>query len=217
MGLDQIIRGDQVRPTNSFNQFRKEEIEQSIPDRYEKIVRLNLNRFAVKTRNVTLSYLELNQIANRVARTILSLRGEGKEPVALLLDHDAPMVGAILGILKAGKICVPLDPSYPRDRLVFILENCQAHLIVTNNKNFSTACNLPQHVDHLVNLDETNGNPSSENLGLSISPDTLAYILYTSGSTGQPKGVIHNHRNVIHNAMRYANGCNIHEEDRITL
>jgi amino acid adenylation domain-containing protein len=217
MGLDQIIRGDQVRPANSFNEFRKEEIEQSIPDRYEKIVRLNLNRLAVKTRNVTLSYLQLNQIANRVARTVLSLCGEGQEPVALWLDHDAPMIAAILGTLKAGKICVPLDPSYPRDRLVFILENCQAQLLVTNSQNFTTASKLSQHVRHLINLDEIDGNPSSENLGLSISPDTLAYILYTSGSTGQPKGVIHNHRNVIHNAMRYANGCSIHEEDRVTL
>jgi amino acid adenylation domain-containing protein len=217
MGLDQIIRGDQVRPTNSLNEFQKEEIEQSISDRYEKIVRLNPNRLAVKTRNITLSYLELNQIANRVARTILSLRGEGQEPVALLLDHDAPIIAAILGTLKAGKICVPLDPSFPRDRLVYILENCQAHLVVTDNKSVTTAYNLPQHVDHLINLDDIDGNASGENLGLSISPDTLAYILYTSGSTGQPKGVIHNHRNVIHNAMRYGNGCNIHEEDRVTL
>ena len=217
MGLDQLIGGDQLRPTNSFKEFRKEEIEQSIPDRYEKIVRRNPNRLAVKTRHVTLSYLQLNQIANRLARTILSLRGEGQEPVALWLDHDAPTIAAILGTLKAGKICVPLDPSYPRDRLAFILENCRAQLLVTNSQNFTTACNLSQHVRYLINLDEIDDNPSSENLGLSISPDTLAYILYTSGSTGQPKGVIHNHRNIIHNAMRYRNGCSIHEEDRVTL
>ena len=217
MGLDEIIRGDQVRPTNSFNEFPKEEIQQSIPNCYEQIVRLHSKRLAVKTRNVSLSYFELNQIANRVARTILSVRGEGQEPVALLLDHDAPIIAAILGTLKAGKICVPLDPSHPRDRLAYILQNCQAHLLVTDTKNFSTACNLPQHGDHLINFDEIDGNASGENLGLSISPDTLAYILYTSGSTGQPKGVIHNHQNVIHNAMRYGNGCNIHEEDRVTL
>ena len=150
-------------------------------------------------------------------RTILSVRGEGQEPIALLLNHDAPLVAAILGTLKAGKICVPLDPSYPRDRLAHILENCQAHLLVTENKNFTTAHNLTQHVDHLINFDEIDGNAADENLGLSISPDALAYILYTSGSTGRPKGVIHNHRNVIHNAMRYGTGCNIHEEDRVTL
>ena len=121
-------------------------------------------------------------------RTILSVRGEGQEPIALLLNHDAPLIAAILGTLKAGKICVPLDPSYPRDRLAHILENCQAHLLVTENKNFTTAHNLTQHVDHLINFDEIDGNAADENLGLSISPDALAYILYTSGSTGRPKG-----------------------------
>src|SRR5215472_10030834 len=139
MGLDQIGRGDHAQSTNSLNEFRKDEIDQSIPNRYEKIVRLNPSRLAVKTGNFTLSHFELNQLANRVARTILSVGGEGQEPVALLLDHDAPLIATILGTLKAGKICVPLDPSYPRDRLAHILENCQAHLLVTENKNFTTA------------------------------------------------------------------------------
>jgi len=67
MGLDQIGRGDHAQSTNSLNEFRKEEIDQSIPNRYEKIVRLNPGRLAVKTGNFTLSHFELNQLANRVA------------------------------------------------------------------------------------------------------------------------------------------------------
>ncbi|HEY7322580.1 MAG TPA: alpha/beta fold hydrolase [Candidatus Binatia bacterium] len=204
-------------PRNPFDECRKQEIEQSIPNRFEKIVRQNPKQLAVKTRRATLSYFLLNQIANRVARTILSFREEGQEPIGLLLDHGIPTIAAILGTLKTGKICVPLDPSLPRDRLDYILENCQAHLLVTDNNNLSIARSLSAHVDHLVNFDEVDGNGCSENLGLSITPNALAYILYTSGSTGRPKGVMHNHRNVIHNAMRYAKGCNIREDDRITL
>ncbi|MGH7927922.1 MAG: non-ribosomal peptide synthetase, partial [Candidatus Binatia bacterium] len=68
-----------------------------------------------------------------------------------------------------------------------------------------------------LNIEELDTSLSVDNLGLSINPDAFAYILYTSGSTGRPKGVIHNHRNVLHNAMRYSNGCRIGAEDRVTL
>jgi amino acid adenylation domain-containing protein len=206
-----------MQPTNRFVEFRKEETEQSIPDRFEKIVRRYPNSLAIQARNVTRDYAELNKTANRVARAILGLRGLGQEPVALLLNHDAPMIESILGVLKAGKICVPLDPAYPQERAAYILENSQAQLIVTDNKNLPMARILAQQPYQLLNIEELDTSLSGGNLGLAITPDALAYILYTSGSTGHPKGVIHNHRNVLHNAMRYSNGCHIGTEDRVTL
>src|SRR3990172_3079916 len=213
----QAIRAKCFHPSGSFVEFDKEEVEQSIPDRFEQMVRRYPERIAVKTKNYTLTYAELNRMANRVARAILARRGEGEEPIALLLEHDAPMVAAILGTLKAGKIFVPLDPTYPQAGLNYLFEDSQAALIVTDNKNLLVAEGLARSVRQLINIDELDSSLSDENIGLPLSPDTLAYILYTSGSTAQAKGVLQNHRNTLHTIMNYTNGFRICVYDRLTL
>jgi amino acid adenylation domain-containing protein len=212
-----MIKAVRIDPSNPFVEFNRKEIEQSIPDRFEEQAAKYPNQLAVKTRNCALTYDALNRAANRVARAVLAQRAESEEPIVLLFDHDAPIIVALFGVLKAGKVCVVLDPSYPKARASYLLEDCQAKLIVTNNKNLALASMIAQHEHQLINIDEINPSLSAENLVLPISPSTLAFILYTSGSTGQPKGVVHNHRNIIHNAMRYANGCRIGAEDRVTL
>ena len=105
-----LIRSDSVRPVNPFTTFAKDEIEQSIGDRFESQVRKYPDHIAVKSSRHEWSYEELNRRANQVAQAILSLRGEGEERIAILFDHDAPMIAAMLGALKAGKTYVPLDP-----------------------------------------------------------------------------------------------------------
>ena len=206
-----------VHPTNAFIRFEKEETEQSIPQRFEQQVSRYPDRLAVKTRNHQLTYAALNKVANRVARALLAQRGEGAESIALLLEHDASMIAAILGVLKAGKVYVPLDPSFPYARNAYILEDSQAGLIMTNNENRSLAESFSEKRHSLIDIDEIDATLSDENVDLSISADNLANIIYTSGSTGQPKGVVQNHRNALQVAMRYTNGLRISAEDRLTL
>jgi amino acid adenylation domain-containing protein len=152
-----------------------------------------------------------------VARSILAARGEAAEPVALLLEQGAPLIAAILGVLKAGKIYVPLDPSYPRGSLSYMLEHSEAGMLVTDEKNLPLAAELAGDSRQTLSVDRIGSDVSAENAGLSLSAENLAYIFYTSGSTGRPKGVVDNHRNVLHNIMRYTNGLEIGSDDRLTL
>jgi amino acid adenylation domain-containing protein len=212
-----IIRAKCFHPSGSFIEFTKDEVEQSIPRRFEKIARLHPHRLAVKTRKRALTYDDLNQAANRVAHAIIERRGEANEPIALLLENDAPMIAAILGVLKAGKMYVPLDISYPRASLAHILEDSGAGVVVTDTGSFSSANELAHSGLQLVNLDDIDGNSPAPNPDLTISPESLVYVLYTSGSSGKPKGVVHNHRNVLHEIMNYTNAVHIGVDDRLAL
>jgi amino acid adenylation domain-containing protein len=213
----QIIRANCFHPSRSFTEFTADEVEQSIPRRFEKIAQLHPGRLAIKTRKRTLTYDELNQAANRLAHALIERRSRANEPIALLLENDAAMIAAILGVLKAGTMYVPLDASHPRPSLAHILDDSAAPVVVTNTGNLSLARELVHSRCDVLSLDEIDSNSPAPNPDLHISPDNPANILYTSGSTGKPKGVVQNHRNVLHEIMNYTNGIHICAEDRLIL
>ena len=213
----EAIRAKCFHPWGTFSEFTKEEIEQSIPERFEKIVAKYRDRVAVKTSSQTLTYGELNRLANRIADAILTESRDNQRPVALLLDNDAPMIAAILGVLKAGKIYVPLDPLLPDTRAGYIMDDSKAGLIVTNGRNRLLANKLARNTFPLFDLDSLDASLPSGSPSRSVSPDAPAWIIYTSGSTGRPKGVVQNHRNVLHFVMNYTNGLHVCAEDRLTV
>jgi amino acid adenylation domain-containing protein len=102
-------------------------------------------------------------------------------------------------------------------RLTHLLEDSKARLIVTHTQHLPLAKTVAQHGQQVLNLDVLETELSDENLGLSLSPDTLAYLLYTSGSTGTPKGIMQNHRNVLHMIKNECNGFRFCADDRLSL
>ena len=204
-------------PSGTFVEFKKEWTEQSIPRRFEEAARRYPDRIAVKTDDEELSYDELNRAANRIAHAILGTQGDGEEPVALLFDHGVNGIAAIMGALKAGKFYVPLDPMHPESRSAGILGISGASLILTDDKNLVLAGRLAQDGLHLLNIENLDSNLSGENIKLLIPPDTTSFVLFTSGSTGVPKGVVQTHRNVLHDIMNYTNIIHICPEDRLSI
>jgi amino acid adenylation domain-containing protein len=204
-------------PKNEFIAFRREEIEQSIPERFEQQVRRYSDRVAVKSRRYRLTYAELNRWANGVAQQVLERRGDASEPVALLFEHDAPMVAAILGALKAGKIYVTLDPTFPQGRLARMLENAEPGLVVTDERMAPMARRIAGDAGRVLIVDPPGAAAPAANPGRAIAPDAMAYIFYTSGSTGQPKGVVETHRNLLYYTRHYTNPCHFSKDDRLSL
>jgi len=209
------ITENHIRPTNAFARFEQSEIEQPIAKRFEAQVRKYPARIAVKTTNHEWTYAELNAKANQIAHSILELCGDDEARIALLFAHDAPMIAGMLGVLKAGKTYVPLDPSYPVERLANLLQDSQAVALVTTEKNLEVGRQLTGV--HVLNVDTLDSSVTSSDLNLTIDPRQLAYILYTSGSTGRPKGVMQSHRNVLHFIRAYTNNLHINAHDHLTL
>ena len=133
------IRAKCFHPRGAFEEFLPEDLEGSIPKRFEKIVRKYPERIAVKTRSLEVSYDDLNRAANRLARVILAKTGQDQKPVALFLEHGVPPIIANLGILKAGKVAVQIDPAAERSRIAHLLADSQAAVVITNTKNYSMA------------------------------------------------------------------------------
>jgi len=218
-----------LRPAIPFTQWSQEDIEQSIPRRFEEQVRKHPHKIAIKSHDHEWTYAELNTAANRVARTILTRGGGGTEEperIALLFEHGAPMIAGLLGALKAGKTYVPLDASYPEERPAYMLDDAQVGAVLTDEANLALATTLTEGELQLINVDELDlmdnsdsslGAADVEDVDLAVSPESVAYILYTSGSTGQPKGVVQNHRNALHFIRAYTNNLRIGADDRLTL
>ena len=215
--LQQAIIAKCFHPSGASVEFRKEQIEKSITHRFELQATKYADRIAVKTKDQALTYDALGNMANRVARVILAQCGEGNEPVALLLEQSGVAIAAVLGVVKAGKIYVPLDPSHSRTSLAAILEDSQTGIILTDSRNLALAKELASAGCSLVNLDDLDAGLSAENPGVSVSADAVAAIFYTSGSAGQPKGVMQTHRSILHRVMIDTNNFHICPEDRLSL
>lgn len=209
-----------VYPLVEVAQLNETIVESSIPEVFENRVTLFSERIAIESPGGQCTYKAVNYLANRIARAILEKIGQGNEPVVILIDDAARAIGTILGALKAGKIYLPLDLNSPSTHLRYLVEDAQARLVVAETKTLSCARELLSDTSvPVLDIDALqNGEPGADgDINLSIGPDTLASLLYTSGSTAKPKGLVQNHRNLLHLAVRYTKSYGVTPADRIGL
>jgi amino acid adenylation domain-containing protein len=171
--------------------------EHTLPQLFLEHVERTPDAIAVIGVSNQLTYRELNERSNKLAHHLRSL-GVGPEvPVGFCLERSIEMIVTLLAILKAGGAYVPLEADYPMERLLMMLEDSGAPVLITTESMLNR---LPAHWAQVVCLDadeELISGQSSADIDTGLTPDNLAYILYTSGSTGVPKGVSVTHRNVV--------------------
>ncbi|HZR54685.1 MAG TPA: amino acid adenylation domain-containing protein, partial [Streptosporangiaceae bacterium] len=177
--------------------------ETTLPDLFSAQAATTPDAPAVTCGDSTLSYAELDQRANRLARHLVSLGAGPERLVAIAMERTPAMITAILGILKAGAAYLPVDPEYPAERIAYILADARPVLLVCDQ---ATAGRIPgDDIPRIVVDDQARAAAVAacaatglldEDRAVPLRPAHPAYVIYTSGSTGRPKGVVVQHRNV---------------------
>ncbi|MFD7829167.1 amino acid adenylation domain-containing protein [Kitasatospora sp. NPDC059803] len=195
IGRVDVLSAEELRALLPARTEEEDAPGSSLTALFERRVRTNPAAVALTDGEVTLSYGELNTRANRLAHALID-RGVGPERlVALALPRSADLVVAVLAVVKAGGAYVPVDPKYPAARISYLLQDTRPALLVTT----SGIGELPgaDHLDRLL-LDsaDLDGLPDTDP-GVTVDPGHAAYVIHTSGSTGNPKGVVVPHHNVV--------------------
>ncbi|MGH8082292.1 MAG: amino acid adenylation domain-containing protein, partial [Lysobacter sp.] len=175
---------------------------------FERQAQASPDAVAVVHRGRSLSYAQLDSLAERLARALVAQGVGPGRPVALCVERGIEMIVALVAILKAGGAYVPLDPAYPRERLLQILDDAGATVLIGDSAGREALGVLPPNGPALLDLDAFDLDTDASRSGASqtddldprangLTPDHLAYVIYTSGSTGVPKGVAMPHRPLI--------------------
>ncbi|MBT5890779.1 MAG: amino acid adenylation domain-containing protein, partial [Chromatiales bacterium] len=187
---------------------------ETLTAQFERQVDINPAALAVDDNGQTLNYSELNNYANSIAST-LTAHGQPATRVAVLLGHDAHMIAGLLGVLKTGAHYLPLDSRQPEQRLQQLLRLGEPQLLLTDDAHQELAnslSNIPVICIEQPMNDVVHINPEPQG-----DAGDVAYILFTSGSSGTPKGVLQTHENILHHVQTYANALRISPADRLSL
>ncbi|MFK7962983.1 MAG: amino acid adenylation domain-containing protein [Burkholderiaceae bacterium] len=152
---------------------------------------------ALITDTETLTYQRLAALAGQLAGQLINQHGiKAGDVVAILTNRGAETIAGILGVLKSGAAYVPIDPSYPKQRIEQILTDCQARVLIGPNEHAQTLVSAGVS-NMVVSLTEKSSAPDEPFKSPAMTGSDLAYVLYTSGTTGAPNGVLVEHRNVL--------------------
>ncbi len=188
---------------------------QCVHHRFEAQVKRTPNALAVIFEGVSLTYHALNERANQLAHYLQQQGCQPEKLVGICMERSLEMIVGLLGILKAGGICVPLDPEYPQERLAFMLEDAHVSVLLTQQRIVER---LPAHNALVINLEtdwKTIAQQQGENPHSTTTAENSAYVIYTSGSTGTPKGVLLSHRSIC-NRLRWGQMAHpLVETDRV--
>jgi amino acid adenylation domain-containing protein len=187
----------------------------SIIERFDAIARLYPDRLAVRDRARALTYAQLAIESRRIAAAVAAAAVDCG-PVAVLLGHEVRFAAAILGVLAAGRVCVPLDADHPAERNARIAAHSGATIVISTTELAAHARAMFPSGLRVIDLDDMGTGDSWPPL-TPLRPEDVACVIYTSGSTGAPKGVFQSHRGLLWDAMESVNAGDLSCRDRIAL
>ncbi|MDY6988813.1 MAG: amino acid adenylation domain-containing protein [Thermodesulfobacteriota bacterium] len=192
--------------------------EQTIPGLFEAQVQKRPDHMAVIFDDRQLSYKELNAKADQVSQYLRMEHDiQPEEIIGLMLDRSHWSVIGLLGILKSGGAYLPIDPGYPEERIRYMLHDSRCKILLTEEKYFKRAqMSAPPPVVDLPRIIRHSPHVGSQSLTAPVlDARSLAYLLYTSGTTGKPKGVMIEHRGFINMSLDQIKGFGVSEADRV--
>ncbi|NEP87682.1 MAG: amino acid adenylation domain-containing protein, partial [Okeania sp. SIO2C2] len=184
---------------------------------FEEQVEKTPDAVAVVFEDRQLTYRELNSRANQLARYLQKLGIKPESLVGICVERSLEMIVGLLGILKAGGAYIPIDPTYPSERISYMLENSQVQVLLTQSHLKIT---LPEYPGRVIALDsdwDVIATESEENPISGVTPDNLIYIIYTSGSTGKPKGAGVYHRGFTNLVNWFSTDLEFTNSDRVMI
>lgn len=193
------------------------DFEQSIHARFEQLAAIHPERIAVASAAWQPTFKQLEHAARRIAHALLATPGSRGDRVLLLARHDAPLFVAVLAALKAAKIAVVLNPTDPPARLARVILDADPRVVLADIEHLNVVQSLGSVAPKVIGIESHLAGSSTPSPAVEILPGDAAFLVYTSGSTAAPKGVIRSHRSILHNTYRHGCGFKIQPDDRLLL
>ncbi|HLW25412.1 MAG TPA: non-ribosomal peptide synthetase [Steroidobacteraceae bacterium] len=203
------------RPEWEYDEFPRSALDASIWHRYEAVAGRYPDRPAVRDSTHSYTYAALAAEARHIGAKIAAAHAEAG-PVAIFDSNEARYAVLLLSVLRAGRIALLLDANHPLERNRKIMAHAQATLVVTTGAHCAQAHRLAS-ASSILNVDEQRGASEDTHQPTTTLPDAPACIVYTSGSTGVPKGVVQSHRGVLHDVMQSVNTSHMGVTDTIAV
>ncbi|MCX8074373.1 MAG: amino acid adenylation domain-containing protein [Clostridia bacterium] len=193
--LEVLTKKEKYKILNDFNNTKSNhDSNTNIKTLFESQVLKNNSNIAIEFKEESITYEEFNNCANNISKTLMDMGITKNDVVGICLSRTPKLIETIFAVIKLGAIYLPIDPEYPINRISYMIENSSAKITIVDDISNEKLSNINAKTLNINNVKKDN---LIQNINIDISPNDVMYIMYTSGSTGNPKAVMIEHKSVV--------------------